>query len=66
VGLEEVRLKDYNNQDSIQFVNKERDASYRDKDLNYISSKDEAEVKDNIEDTRFTIDSITFNRANGN
>jgi len=24
------------------------------------------EVKDNVEDTRFTIDSITFNRVNGN
>ena len=61
MGLEEVRLKDYNNQDSVQFINKGRDASHRDKDLYYISSKDEAEVEDNIEDTRFTIDSITFN-----
>jgi hypothetical protein len=66
MGLEEARLKDYNNQDGIQFINKGRDTSYRDKDLNYISSKDKAEVENNTEDTRFTIDSITFNRANGN
>ena len=66
VGLEEARLKDYNNQDGIQFINEGRDASYRDEDLTYISSNNEAEVEDNTEDTRFTIDSITFNRVNSN
>ena len=72
VGLEEVRLKDYNDQDSVQFVNEGRDASYRDEDLYYISSEDEAELEDeaevenNTEDTRFTIDGITFDRANSN
>jgi hypothetical protein len=66
VGLEEARLKDYNDQDGVQFVNEGRDASCRDKDLHYISSEDEAEVEDNAEDTRFTVDGITFDRANGN
>jgi hypothetical protein len=66
VGLEEARLKDYNNQDGIQFVNKERDTSYRDKDLIYISSDNKAEVEDNAGGTGFTIDDITFDRANGN
>jgi hypothetical protein len=66
IGLEEARLKDYNNQDSIQFINKGRDTSYRDKDLIYIGSNNKAEVKDNIGSIRFTIDSITFNRVNSN
>jgi hypothetical protein len=66
IGLEEARLKDYNNQDGIQFVNKGRDTSCRDEDLIYISSDDEAEVEDNMGSTRFTIDGTTFNRVNGN
>jgi hypothetical protein len=66
VGLEEARLKDYNDQDGIQFVNEGRDAGCRDEDLIYIGSDDEAEVEDNMGSTRFTVDGTTFNRANGN
>jgi hypothetical protein len=66
VGLEEARLKDYNDQDGIQFVNEGRDASCRDEDLIYIGSDDEAEVENNAGGTGFTIDGTTFDRANGN
>jgi hypothetical protein len=66
VGLEEARLKDYNDQDGIQFVNEGRDASCRDEDLIYIGSDDEAEVENNAGGTGFTVDGTTFDRANGN
>lgn len=61
VGLEEARLKDYNDQDGVHFTNEGRDTGLRDGDLDWGLSDDE-DGNEEMEELGFMVEDVHFQK----